>query len=286
MVKPSTIRIVLSISFSESWSIHQLDIKNAFLHGHLTETVYMHQPLGLRDPTHPDYVCRLRKSLYGLKQAPRAWYQRFANFVATIGFLDSISDSSVFIYRHGFDIAYLLLYVDDIILTTSFDDLRQSIMSKWSSEFPMKDLGPLSYFLGIAVSQNSAGLFHSQHKYVSEILDRAGMSQCKPALTLVNNSRKLCIDAGSPYYDPTLYRNLVGALQYITLTRLYISYAVQQVCLFMHDPRVEHMAALYRILRYVKELLITVFHCISPLSPLFYHTLMLIGVVVLTTHSF
>ena len=86
----------------------------------------MHQPLGFRDPTHPDHVCLLQKSLYGLKQAPRAWYQRFANFVTIIGFVNSISDSSLFIYCHGSDITYLLLYVNDFILTASSNLLRQS----------------------------------------------------------------------------------------------------------------------------------------------------------------
>ena len=76
-------------------------MKNVFLHGNLTTPIYMHQPLGFRDPTHPDYVCLLRKSLYGLKQASRAWYQRFSDFVTTIGFANSITDSSLCIYYHG-----------------------------------------------------------------------------------------------------------------------------------------------------------------------------------------
>ena len=152
VVKPASIRIVLSIALSRSCSIHQLDVKNAFLHGHLTETVYMHQPLGFRDPARLDHVSLLRKSLYGLKQALRAWYQRFANFATTIGFSNSISDNSLFVYCRGSDITCLLLYVDNIILTTSSDLLRKSLMSKLSSEFAMKDLGPLNYFLGIVVN--------------------------------------------------------------------------------------------------------------------------------------
>lgn len=71
VVKPATIRVVFSIALSKSWPIHQLDVKNAFLHGNLNETVYMYQPLGFKDPARPDHVCLLRKSLYGLKQAPR-----------------------------------------------------------------------------------------------------------------------------------------------------------------------------------------------------------------------
>ncbi|GKB81473.1 ribonuclease H-like domain-containing protein, partial [Tanacetum coccineum] len=74
VVKPDTIQTVLSLVVSRQWPIHQLDVKNAFLHGHLTETIHMHQPPGFTDSTHSDYVCLLQKSLYGLKQAPRAWF--------------------------------------------------------------------------------------------------------------------------------------------------------------------------------------------------------------------
>lgn len=252
VVKPTTIRIVLTIALSKSWSIHQLDVKNAFLHGELQETVYMHQPMGFRDPIHPDYVCLLKKSLYGLKQAPRAWYQRFADFALTIGFSHSKSDHSLFIYRKGNDMAYILLYVDDIILTASSDALRQSIMSLLASEFAMKDLGTLSYFLGLAVTHHAGGLFLSQRKYASEIIERAGMTSCKPTATPVDTKSKLSTSSGSPYKDPTHYRRLAGALQYLTFTRPDISYAVQQVCLHMHDPKDEHMNALKRILRYLQ----------------------------------
>ncbi|GJV82142.1 ribonuclease H-like domain-containing protein [Tanacetum coccineum] len=114
VVKLGTIRTVLSLAISRHWPVHQLDVKNAFLHGDLAETVYMHQPPGFRDPEHPDYVCLLQRSLYGLKQAPRAWFQRFAAYITTVGFTPSRCDSSLFIYRQGDDTTFLLLYVDDI----------------------------------------------------------------------------------------------------------------------------------------------------------------------------
>ncbi|WJX17055.1 hypothetical protein P8452_07010 [Trifolium repens] len=252
VVKPATIRTVLSIALSKSWCLHQLDVKNAFLHGNLNETVYMNQPPGFRDLQHPDYVCLLKKSLYGLKQAPRAWYQRFTDFVATLGFSHSVCDHSLFIYRRGDDTAYILLYVDDIILTASSDTLRQSIMSKLNSEFAMKDLGPLSYFLGISVTRHSGGMFLSQSKYAEEIIEKAAMSSCKPVSTPVDTKAKLSGTSGNPYHDPSEYRSLAGALQYLTFTRPDISYAVQQVCLFMHDPKTQHMTALKRIIRYIK----------------------------------
>ncbi|GJU10100.1 ribonuclease H-like domain-containing protein [Tanacetum coccineum] len=154
VVKPATIRTVLSLAVSRAWPIHQLDVKNAFLHGHLSETVYMHQPSGFTDHAHPDYVCLLQKSLYGLKQAPRAWFQRFASYAIRVGFKHSRTDSSIFIYHQGSETAYLLLYVDDIILTASSSTLLQHLISSLHSEFSMTDLGPLNLttFLGIFCS--------------------------------------------------------------------------------------------------------------------------------------
>ncbi|GJV62128.1 ribonuclease H-like domain-containing protein [Tanacetum coccineum] len=251
VVKPATIRTVLSLAISRHWPVHQLDVKNAFLHGSLSETVYMHQPPGFRDPRHPDHVCLLQRSLYGLKQAPRAWFQRFAAYAARVGFLHSRCDSSLFIYRQGSDTAYLLLYVDDIVLTASSTALLQRIIASLHAEFSMTDLGPLNYFLGVSVTRNTSGMFLSQQKYATEVLERAGMLTCNPCRTPVDTDSKLAA-AGDPVSDPTLYRRLAGALQYLTFTRPDISYAVQQVCLFMHDPREPHFSALKRILRYVR----------------------------------
>ncbi|GKA27936.1 ribonuclease H-like domain-containing protein [Tanacetum coccineum] len=251
VVKPGTIRIVLSLVASRHWLIHQLDVKNAFLHGDLSKTVYMHQPPGFWDYVHPDYVCLLQRSLYGLKQTPRAWFQRFASYITRVGFSHSRCDSSLFIYRQGTDTAYLLLYVDDIVLTASSEILLQQIIRSLHQEFAMTDLGSLNYFLGISVSRDSSGLFLSQKKYAVEILNRAHMVNCNPSRTPIDTESKLGSD-GDPVSDPTLYRSLAGSLQYLTFTRPDISYAVQQVCLYMHDPREPHFSALKRILRYVR----------------------------------
>ncbi|KAL9233675.1 hypothetical protein vseg_008639 [Gypsophila vaccaria] len=212
----------------------------------------MHQPPGFRDHSRPDHVCLLKKSLYGLKQAPGVWYQRFATYVSTIGFTQSKSDNSLFIYNTDDQLAYLLLYVDDIILATSSDSLQVSLLSLLQSEFFMTDLGPLNFFLGIAIVRHSRGLFLHQSKYAQEIISRANMSSCKPALTPVDTQSKLSATSGKPFADPALYRSLAGALQYLTFTRPDISYAVQQICLFMHDPREDHFGALKRIIRYIQ----------------------------------
>ncbi|KAJ0489872.1 putative RNA-directed DNA polymerase [Helianthus annuus] len=191
VVKPATIWTVLSVTLSNSWPVHQLDVTNAFLHGTLHETVYLHQPMGYRDKNFLDHVCRLKKSLYGLKQAPRAWYQRFTDYVLMLGFRQSGCDTSLFILHSQAHTAYLLLYVDGILLVTSSPSLREQLMGYLSTEFAVKDLGSLSFFLGISVSRTQDTMFLSQHGYASDIIERAGMASCKPVATPVDTNSKL-----------------------------------------------------------------------------------------------
>ncbi|WVZ54421.1 hypothetical protein U9M48_005215 [Paspalum notatum var. saurae] len=251
VVKPRHHPHCSSPAISMDWPIHQLDVNNAFLHGTLTETVYCSQPSGFVDPERPDHVCRLNKSLYGLKQAPRAWYSCFASHLQSMGFIEAKTDTSLFIYRRGTDTAYLLLYVDDIVLTASSPGFLRQLIVSLQQSFPMKDLGPLQHFLGIAVTRSSSGMLLSQRQYTLEILERAGMTNCKSCATPVDTQSKLP-SSGDPVADSTFFRSLVGALQYLTFTRPDITYAVQQVCLHMHDPREPHLTAVKRILRYLQ----------------------------------
>ena len=174
--------------------------------------------------------------------------------------------------------AYLLLYVDDIILIVSSDKLCQSIISRLSSEFAMKDLGHLSYFMGIIVDCHACCLFLSQQKYVDEIIGRADLSSCKPSPTPVDTKMKLNATTSKSFEDPSLYRSPSGALQYLTFMRTDITYVVQQVCLFIHDPREEHMMLLRTFCATYKVLWILVFTFIHLPHPHLFHILMLIGV--------
>jgi len=108
--------------------------------------------------------------------------------------------------------------------------------------YAMSELGSLHHFLGITVTRDNGSLFLSQTQYARDILHRANMTTCKPCHTPVDNSSKLSATEGTPLLDGTFYRSLVGALQYLTFTRPDISYAVQQLCLFMHAPRDSHFA--------------------------------------------
>jgi hypothetical protein len=142
--------------------------------------------------------------------------------------------------------------VDDIVLTASSSTLLHTHITKLKLEFAMKDMGPLHYFLGIRVRHTSCGFFLSQEQYAEEILQRAGMVKCKSASTPVDTLPKVASDASDPIADPSEYRSLAGGLQYLTMTRPDLAYAVQQVCLHMHDPRDRHLAIIKRILRYVR----------------------------------
>jgi hypothetical protein len=162
VVKPATVHTVLSLVVSHSWPVHQLDVKNVFLHGTLSEIVYWSQLTRFVNPTQPDRVCLLNKSLYGLKQAPQAWYNRFATYITSLRFVEAKSDTSLFVFRRGSDMVYMLLYIDDIVLTASSASHLQQTISALKRKFAMKDIGPLQHFLGVSVHRQADGLFLTQ----------------------------------------------------------------------------------------------------------------------------
>jgi hypothetical protein len=134
-------------------------VSNAFLHGHLAEEVYMEQPQGYNNKSQSNSICRLHKAIYGLKQAPRAWFTRLSTFLLDIGFKASLVDNSLLVLISSAVQIYMLVYVDDIILIGTHSSVLGSLICKIQQEFPLKDLGPLSFFLGIQVSRSSYSLY-------------------------------------------------------------------------------------------------------------------------------
>ena len=250
VAKMTTVRMVLSIAASHGWSLHQMDVKNAFLHGDLTEDIYMTPPQGLFSSTNG--VCKLKRSLYGLKQAPRAWYEKFRSTLLGFSFTQSQYDSSLFLHRTPKGIVLLLLYVDDMIITGSDAASIQEVKQQLQASFQMKDLGLLHYFLGLEVHSTSKGIFLHQHKYATDLIAMADLQSANPVDTPLEVNVKYHRDEGELLTDPLLYRQLVGSLNYLTITRPDISFAVQQVSQFMHSPRHLHLAAVRRIIRYLK----------------------------------
>ena len=177
VIKPTTVRTVLSIAISVGWSLRQIDIQNAFLHGNLSEEVFMSQPPGYQHPLYPNHVCKLQRAIYGLKQAPRAWFSHLSTKLLELGFHGSRSDSSLFIYKSKSLTMYILIYVDDIIITSSqpvaIDDLLRSL----THDFAVKDLGTLNFFLGLEVISNPHGILLSQQHYIMDLLLHTKMSE-------------------------------------------------------------------------------------------------------------
>ncbi|KAK1698531.1 hypothetical protein QYE76_015228 [Lolium multiflorum] len=155
VVKATTIRVILSLAVTQGWHMRQLDV--AFLHGYLEEEVYMVQPSGFIDRRHPQHVCKLEKSPYGLKQAPRAWFARLSGKLQELGFVPSKADVSLFIYSHKTVTIFMLVYVDDIIVVSSTVQAADQLLGQLRKEFPVKDLGTLSFFLGIEVKPTPDG---------------------------------------------------------------------------------------------------------------------------------
>uniref|UniRef100_A0A2N9J5N8 Reverse transcriptase Ty1/copia-type domain-containing protein n=1 Tax=Fagus sylvatica TaxID=28930 RepID=A0A2N9J5N8_FAGSY len=255
VIKPTMVRIVLSIALSSGWSFRQIDIQNAFLHGNLSEEVFMSQPPGYKHSLYPNHVCKLQRAIYGLKQAPRAWFSHLSNKLLDLGFHGSRSDSSLFIYKTKSLTMFILIYVDDIIITSSKPEAIDDLLLSLTHDFAVKDLGNLNFFLGIEVLSNPYGIILSQHWYIMDLLHRTKMSEAKPITTLMASTTSLSAFEGELFLDLTLYRSTVGALQYLALTRPDIAFTVNKLSQFMQKPLLPHWQTVKRLLRYLKNTL-------------------------------
>ena len=251
VVKQTTIRVVLTLALARGWSIRQLDVNNAFLNGDLKEEVYLSQPEGFPDKSSPNLVCRLHKSLYGLKQAPRAWFDKLHHVLLAAGFCSAKSDQSLFIKVTASLTQFVLVYVDDILVISSEARSLDTLVAHLDAQFKLKDLGDLDYFLGIQVHHVGTGFLLSQKKYALDLLTRVNMHTANGIASPMASSAQLSAYGGPEVDDPQLYRSIVGALQYLTITRHELSFAVNKVCQFMQQPLADHWRAVKRILRYV-----------------------------------
>ncbi|GJY09460.1 retrovirus-related pol polyprotein from transposon TNT 1-94 [Tanacetum coccineum] len=252
VAKINTIRVLISIAANKGWPLHQFDVKNAFLHGELKEEIYMEAPRGFTDSFGEREVCLLKKSLYGLKQSPRAWFGRFTLAMKHYGFKQSNSDHTLFLKQRGNLITCLIIYVDDMIITGNDKEEITKLKKNLFTEFEMKDLGRLKYFLGIEVLRSKQGIFMYQKKYVLDLLAEIGMVDCKPADTPMIVNQKLYMEKKARLADKGRYQRMVGKLIYLSHTRPDIAHAVGVVSKFMHQPQKAHMKAVLRIIRYLK----------------------------------
>ncbi|PKU78594.1 Retrovirus-related Pol polyprotein from transposon TNT 1-94 [Dendrobium catenatum] len=252
VAKMPTIRLLLTVALHRQWSILQLDISNAFLHGDLRDTVYMRQPEGFTNKQHPHYVCQLQRSLYGLKQAPRQWFHKLTSLLLQFGFRFSRSDPSLLIFNLNNIQLYFLIYVDDILLTGNDPSKIQSLLKLLRSHFAVKQMADVSLFLGIQILKTSSGYMLNQRHYALKILQQAGLQDCSIAPTPITPSCYSPAPDDKPFADPHLYRKLAGSLQYLSITRPDIAFAANRICQYMHAPTDRHFQMLKRLLRYIK----------------------------------
>ena len=210
VAKMASIRLLLYMAAMSSCPLYQLDIKNVFLHGNLAD-IYGSNRLVVQGES--SLVCQLRHSLYGLKHSLRAWFGRFNYVVQEFDMTRSTSYHSVF-YHHtsSEQCIYLIVYVDNIVITGSDHDGIRKLKQHLFSHFQTKDLGKLKYFMGIETAQSNSSVVMSQRKYVLDILEEIGMLNYKPVDIPMDPNVKFVPEQGEPLRDPRRYQRLVGRL--------------------------------------------------------------------------
>ncbi|CAN1754083.1 Retrovirus-related Pol polyprotein from transposon TNT 1-94 [Linum perenne] len=251
VAKINSVKSLLAVASAKQWHLQQMDVSNAFLHGELEEEVYMQIPPGLS--VQHGMCCRLKKSLYGLKQASRQWFAKLTQSLLDHGFRQSSADYSLFIKGEDDHMVILLVYVDDIILASASQDEIDMVKLYLQSNFKIKDLGDLKFFLGLEVARSKSGIVVNQRKYCIELLNEAGFLECKSTKSPMDPNTRLSAEQGDKLENPGLYRQLVGKLHYLTITRPDIAFAVQQLSQYQSEPCVGHLQAAQRILRYLKS---------------------------------
>nr|GEU64060.1 retrovirus-related Pol polyprotein from transposon TNT 1-94 [Tanacetum cinerariifolium] len=223
IARMEAIRIFLAYDAHKGFTVYQMDMKTAFLHGSLKEDVYVCQPEGFIDADYPSHVYKLKKALYGLKQASRAWYDELSTFLLQNGFSKGIIDSTY---------------------ATLFSDLMKS-------HFKMSMMGEMTFFLGLQVNQSPSGIFINQSKYMHEILKKYGLNTCDIVGTPMDIKDKLDLDHIGTPVDATIYRSMIGAFMYLTSIRPEIVHATCVCARYQAHPTEKHLKVVKRIFRYL-----------------------------------
>lgn len=246
-----TVRIILPWAILNNMQLRQLDIRTAFMRGEVDQEVYVLPPSHLEELGIT--LCwglqalRLQKGLYGLKQVPNLWHRKWVYIMEIMGFSSLTSDSCVYVSEN----IWIVLYVDDIIVVAPEGHSIDDIVGKLREHFDVRDLGSLHHFFGISFVRNGNSGYLSQEHYVESVLNHFGMSSCKPVKTPLCTG--LQVGTSSPQADEKIYREIIGALWYLsTRTRSDIGAAVAILARYVSSPLDIYMVGVKRILRYLR----------------------------------
>jgi hypothetical protein len=256
VVSAQAARLVFALAFYYDFNLWQLDVRTAFLHGDIDTEIYMEPPEGYKEKLEEGYSLLLLKALYGLKQAGKLWYEKLRAALKAFGFEPLITDPCVYVLKKdGKIIAILLIYVDDMVLGSRFNEVKKKLLTDMDTLFEMKDLGPLKYFLGIHLQRSKYTLTLSQEGFSDKILERFNMTDCNPAKSpgTVNKKQEEDTDMDLPLGPEVPYREAVGSLIYLAVwTRPDIAHSVSQVSRHLENPRKSDWQAVKKILRYIQ----------------------------------
>jgi len=244
-----TIKLLLALAAQNGWHIFQLDVKSAFLNGVLNEEIYVEQPDGFEKEITSNKVYLLKKTLYGLKQAPRAWYNKLDGYLLSLGFEKSMNEVTLYVKNVNKHTLIISVYVDYLLIAGDNEQLVEEFKTNMKDKFEMNELGLLSYFLGMEVTQSEQGYFLCQKRFTMKLLNKFAMENCKPVSTPVVQGQKLMKEDEALKTDGKAYRSLVGSLLYLTATRPDIVFAVNYLSRFMQSPSQIHFVAAKRVLR-------------------------------------
>jgi len=254
--KFTSIRLILALSCRSNWEVNQFDIETAFQTTEIDDELYIEQPEGYVIPGKEHLVAKLNKGLNGLKQSNREFYRKFARIMKELGFTCINSDQAVFHWSEGEDTVIVATWVDDLLQCGTKCKKQAEVKEHLSRYYKVKELGPISYFLGILVKRDlESGVMQlNQTAYIDSMLERFDMKECKAAFTPMEENAKVTKDGVFlSATEKIRYQQMIGSLMWcMTCTRPDISYVVSVLSRYTASPTEQHMVMAKRAFRYMK----------------------------------
>lgn len=246
VARTTSLRILIALAAAKKTRMTKLDVANAFLSSKMDVELYVRTPEGY--PSNAPFL-KLLQALYGLKQAPRLWYGTLIKELENMGFEVAPTDSCIM--THKTKICTLVIVVDDIIVCTNDEDLRNKIEKRLDDKFKIKAFGDVKTYVGLEVEYTDTSIILRQRAYIIKLLERFNMITCKPAKTPAAVDQQQDKDLDKPAPPGTPYRELVGSLLYLFATRPDICVAVIKLSMHLEKPTERHWMQAKRVLRYL-----------------------------------